>query len=129
MSRVIAALMAVLMVTAFAGPVAAQPGDLRAYELSFAKGVAAFNQGRYDDAEKQFDQALAAKPDDADARYYRGQTLLRLRRFGDAEQAFRALVEQGAARARVGLGIALYYEGRYRDGLGTLQTAERELPD
>jgi tetratricopeptide (TPR) repeat protein len=104
--------------------------DEAAYELNFSKGLIAFEAGRLAEAEELFTRALIAKPGDADAGYYLGQTLLRLRKFAAAEQVFRQILETEPAshRALLGLAIALYNLEQDRAALEALERAERLDP-
>lgn len=57
-------------------------------ERLVAKGEAAFQAQRYDEARALFEQAVAADPRDATAAYDLGLALGKLGRWGEAEQAF-----------------------------------------
>jgi len=110
---------------------AAEPVNLQQYDLAFSKGILKFNQGRYDEAQILFTQALDAKPGDPDATYYLGQALIRTRNYAAAEQTFQRLVdsEPASGRGRLGLAMAQYYQDKHREALSNLSTAETALPN
>lgn len=107
------------------------PLDPQAYELNLSKGLIQFDQGRYQEAERLFTQALAANSDDPDAGYYLGQALIRLKNFQAAEERFRQILNSHPTegRALLGLGMAQYHQGRYQEVLTSLAAAEKILPD
>src|SRR6185436_18521951 len=77
-----------------------QETDAQQYDLSLAKGVIQFDDGRYEEAEPLFRKALEAKPDDPEASYYLGQTLTRTKKHEEAEVIFRRMAERDAASGR-----------------------------
>jgi Flp pilus assembly protein TadD len=121
-----------LVVLSGPGLVPAQsPVAPQQYDLSFAKGVLKFNQGKYDEARSFFAEALDAKPGDMDATYYLGQSLIRTRRYPDAERVFRALVEAepSSGKGKLGLAMAQYYQAKYMEALKNLEEAQGLLPN
>lgn len=101
------------------------------YDFKMSKGTLEFSKRRYDKAVELFQEALAARPGDADALNYLGQTQLRLRDYAGAEGTFRTLLEQEQEyeRAHLGLGIAQTGLGKYRDALSSLNAAEKISTD
>ncbi len=113
-------------------PLSAQiASDSQLFELNFSKGLLKFNQGLYTDAERYLADALKAKPDDSEARFYYGQTLLRTQRPSEGEQVFRELLkrEPGSGRALLGLGMAQFQQGAYREAVASLTAAQQALPE
>jgi Flp pilus assembly protein TadD len=112
-------------------PAAAQSEDPEAYELYFSRAVLEFNNQRYAPAEALFREALKAKPDDQEARYYLGHTLIRTGKFEAAETVFRDMLAAGprSGRAHLGAGIARFNRGRYQEALTDLEAAERIMPE
>jgi tetratricopeptide (TPR) repeat protein len=90
-----------------------------------------YSHERYVEAERSLREAFNAKPGDSVAGYYLGQTLIRLKRYGAAEERYREILRRAPtdARARMGLGMALYHQGRNSEALGELKTAEQGLKD
>ncbi len=124
---VIGTLMLLLCVgTAIAqGPIASQN-----YDLSYAKGLVAFDSERYKKAEALFRSALEGKPGDPDASYYLGQTLIRAKKYQAAEAVFQTMLDADptAGRAWLGLGIVHYNKEAYQAALTSLAAAEDWLP-
>jgi len=105
--------------------------DPEAYDLNFSKGLVAFENGQYVQAETLLRRALAARPGDEDASFYLGQTLLKLRRQADAETVFRDMLTRNpdSGHGLLGLGMLEYSRERYDDALVHLTAAQRVLPD
>ncbi len=106
------------------GPIASQN-----YDLSYAKGLVAFDSERYEEAEALFRMALEAKPGDPNASYYLGQTLLRAKKFQEAKSVFRTLLDADPTSGRtwLGLGIVQYNQETYQAALTSLALAEERL--
>lgn len=123
-------LLVLMLATLVPAARAQEPSEAQVYELNYAKGVAKFNQGQYQAAEEFFSRALQANPGDPDATYYLGQTLIRSKNYVRGESVFRDLlqIEHRSGRALLGLGIALYYQGKYREALDNLAAAQQALP-
>jgi len=107
------------------GPIASQN-----YDLSYAKGLVAFDSERYTKAEALFRLALEGKPGDPDASYYLGQTLIRAKKYQAAEAVFQTMLDAdpSAGRAWLGLGIVYYNQEAYQAALASLAAAEDWLP-
>jgi len=110
---------------------AAEGDEYREYDFDLSKGILFYNQERYGEAERQFRNALNAKPGDPTAGYYLGLSSLRLQRYTVAEERFREVLRRHPddARARMGLGMALYHQDRYPEASAELASAERTLKD
>lgn len=120
-----------LAAVVFVQTAAAETVNLQRYDLAFSKGILKFNQGRYDEAQILFTQALDAKPGDPDATYYLGQALIRTRNYAAAEQTLQRLVdtEPSSGRGRLGLAMAQYYQDKHREALTNLTAAQAALPN
>jgi tetratricopeptide (TPR) repeat protein len=96
------------------------------YDFSMTKGVVEFGRGHYDRAADLFEQARRARPDDAEATEYLGQTLLRLKKYREAEALFQGLTTGETVRAQswLGLAIAQGQLGKYHEALGSLERAQ-----
>lgn len=101
------------------------------YDLALAKGLHAYSQHHNKEAERLLGAAFTAKPGDPVAGYYLGQVLLRLNRYGEAEERFRDILRQHPTdgRARLGLAMALYHQGRHAEASNQLTAAESDLHD
>jgi tetratricopeptide (TPR) repeat protein len=101
------------------------------YDYSMTKGLVLFGKGRYEEAEKLFQRAADAVPDDLDALDYLGQTQLRLKKYHAAEKTFEKslAVKPFEGRALLGLGISQASLGKYREADESLKAAEIATPD
>src|SRR4051812_11403102 len=61
----------------------------REYDFDLSKGLVLYHSERYSEAERYLAEAVKAKPGDPVAGYYLGQSLLRLKRYGTAEERYR----------------------------------------
>lgn len=96
-----------------------------ASRISYARGLIAFHQARWNEALTAFDRAVRADPNDARARYYRGLTWARL---GDTPRAVEdleaALQQDGSLpHATLDLGIAYLSLQRWGDAETALRRA------
>src|SRR3989441_13166541 len=89
------------------------------------------SQGRYDDAEAAYRDALRLVPDDVRARLGLGLCLRRQRRPADAEAVLReaVLLQPGSASIHAELGGALLEQRQYTDAAPALPGATRPRPD
>jgi tetratricopeptide (TPR) repeat protein len=96
----------------------------------YSHGLVEFHLGRYPDALKLFDQAVAADPDDSYARYYRAVTRGRLHDLDGAISDLRAALaaKPDFDQAALELGVALVQTGALREAIPLLQQAQRD-PD
>ncbi len=94
------------------------------------RGVAAFAEGRFADAEAAFRQAVASLPDDADAHLNLGSALFEQRKLPEAEQEYRRTLEldPAATRARFNLGTLLAASGRRDKAIREYEAALRSDP-
>jgi tetratricopeptide (TPR) repeat protein len=90
---------------------ASDPDDAYGYTML---GWLAYLKGDPEEALREYGKAESIEPFDAKIRYHSGLALLKLRRFGESEQAFRRAlaVDPKHAGACQGLGTALRHQGR-----------------
>jgi tetratricopeptide (TPR) repeat protein len=116
--------------SALAATVAPGLSEAQQYELTLSKGLVKFGKGEYADAEALFRQALQLKPGDPEATEHLAQTLIRLKRYGEAEELFSKIAaQQPSGETLLGLAIAQYYQEKHSDALESLERAERLIPD
>ena len=116
-----------VMALALGGLVAAAPARAsHDSELLYSQGLAFFHAGQYTQALPLFDQAVAADPNDAYARYYRGVTHGRLEQWPAAVTDLRAAAaaKPDLEQVPLELGIALVQNGEYADAVSWLQRAQ-----
>ena len=96
------------------------------YDFSMTKGVVEFGRGHYEQAADFFEQAREAIPDDPEASEYLGQTLLRLKRYPEAEALFHDVTVSHPTRAQSWLGLAIAHSqlGKYHEALKSLEQAQ-----
>jgi predicted Zn-dependent protease len=70
------------------------------YDFNITKGIVEFSRGHYAQAADLFEQARQAVPNDPEATEYLGQTLLRLKKYHEAEALFHDLTISQPARAQ-----------------------------
>ncbi len=101
------------------------------YEVEMAKGLLRFSEEEYEEAARLFSAALKHKPDDPEASYQLGQTLIRLRLYAYAEPLFTRLTAHApdVGRAWLGLGIVQFHRDHYDRALATLVKAQELLPE
>ncbi len=100
------------------------------YDLNFSKGLLKFRTHQYEEAASFFTRAMLAKPADAEAAYYLGQTLIRLNRLAEAESVFKKMRQEHpeSGRAFLGLGMAQFYQEQYSSALDNLISAQARNP-
>src|SRR2546428_8208976 len=88
------------------------------------------SQGRYDDAEAAYREALRLAPDDVRARLSLGLCLRRQRRPADAEAVLReaVLLQPGSASIHAELGGAPFEQRKYTDAAPAVPEAPRPPP-
>src|SRR3989442_4683171 len=88
------------------------------------------SQGRYDDAEAAYREALRLAPDDVRARLGLGLCLRRQRRPADAEAVLReaVLLQPGSASIHAELGGALFEQRKYTDAAAAFREGARPPP-
>lgn len=108
-----------------AQPAAAQAPN-ETYDFSITKGVVEFGRGHYEQAASFFERARQAVPGDPEASEYLGQTLLRLKRYPEAETLFHDVTVSHPTRAQSWLGLAITQSqlGKYHDALKSLEQAQ-----
>ncbi|MBY0248656.1 MAG: tetratricopeptide repeat protein [Nitrospiraceae bacterium] len=100
------------------------------YDFSMTKGVVEFGRGRYEQAALLFEQARQARPNDTEAADYLGQTLLRLKKYREAEVLFQDLTKDTAVSAQSWLGLAISQGQlrKYHEALASLEQAQKLDP-
>ena len=73
------------------------------YDFNISKGIVEFGRGHYTQAADHFEQARQAVPNDPEAIDYLGQTLLRLKKYQEAEALFHDLTMKQPARPQAWL--------------------------
>lgn len=101
------------------------------YDFHLSKGLYLYSRHEDKESQRALAQALSAKPGDPVAGYYLGRSLLRSRQYGAAEDRFREVLQRHPdnGQARLGLGMALYHQGRHADALDNLSAAESRVHD
>ncbi len=112
-------------------PIFAQPTPAsETYDFTVSKGLLEFGKGRYEVAASLFRKALEARPHDMRARELLGQALLRLERYGEAEQIFAQLVAEHPQyeEALLGLGLSQLKQQDYESARKNLDLAAAASP-
>jgi tetratricopeptide (TPR) repeat protein len=102
------------------------------YYLAYSKrGLALEESGRLEEAVKDYEQVLRARPDFAPLRVYTGTLYYRLGRYGEAIQEFQTAVVLDPAyeEAHRNLGIMYYNQGRSEAALQEFSAAIRLQPN
>lgn len=101
------------------------------YDFHLSKGLYLYSRHEDKEAQRALAQALSAKPGDPVAGYYLGRSLLRSRQYRAAEDRFREVLQRHPdnGQARLGLGMALYHQGRHADALDHLSAAESRVQE
>jgi tetratricopeptide (TPR) repeat protein len=88
-------------------------------------GVTLQEMGRLDEAAVSLKQAIAIKPDYAEAHSNLGSTLKELRKAEEAESSFRKaiFINPELKSAKANLGKLLMDKNQHKDGLGLLRNA------
>jgi tetratricopeptide (TPR) repeat protein len=98
------------------------------------KGIQLYRSKQYTDAERELQQSVEASPEDTQARYYLGLTLLELGKYDDAKTQFEALskpqeTSPTPAEVQVGLGRAYMNLKEYGQAQASLDKALKDNPD
>ena len=119
--------LAVWIVLAQAAP-AQVPNET--YDFSITKGLVEFGRQHYEQAAIFFEQARQAMPGDPEAIEYLGQTLLRLKRYPEAENLFQDLTARHPTRPQSWLGLAISQSqlGKYHEAVKSLEQAQKLDP-
>ena len=73
-------------------------GPLERNPPKVAEGLKAYDEGRYEDALRDFEAAQKQLPDSAALQYDKGNALYRLQRHDEARQAYAATIEREPAQ-------------------------------
>jgi len=100
-------------------------------ELYFSKGVAEFNEGRFEQALTEFNKAAEEDPRNAQVQYYLGLTQIQLNDPKAAVDSFKRGLELDPAlpHAHYDLAIAYYKLGEYDSALKEFRPAEEQEPN
>ena len=114
--------------TMWADVLAKRPHNARAH---LGLGVAAFNRGDNESAERHLQNALSIDRHYGDAWYNLGNVLLQFERFDDAADAFRQSIEYGVPTAGkyYNLGLALKKGRRIEEAISAYSRAIWQAPD
>ena len=91
-------------------------------------GKRLFEENKYQEAEQELREAVAAEPDSAEANYYLGADLVQLNKYKEAEP----FLEKASAEkpeARVALGHAYMMQDRLNDATRLLNEAAKDQPE
>jgi tetratricopeptide (TPR) repeat protein len=107
---------------------ATHPNSERAYQL---QGQAYFGSHKLAEAEKQYQLAVALRPDIPGLHLELGQVYAEGSQWAKAEEQFRAEVQlqPGSGEAAYRLGEALLQEGKFEEALAELERSDRLRPD
>jgi tetratricopeptide (TPR) repeat protein len=96
-----------------------------------AAGIAALDAGKFEEAERSFERAVAANQDDYAARFYLALAQTFLNKDEAAMAGFERVLQMkpGLFEAEVNLGLLQYRHRRFREAIGTLENARRSKPD
>lgn len=99
-------------------------------EDPLARGTRLLQDGRYAEAERALDEAVAAQPDSAKAHYYLGLTLSRQKDYRPAMRELEKALEldPDLKGAHLSLGISYYRTGAYRKAVKALARSIGEEP-
>jgi tetratricopeptide (TPR) repeat protein len=102
-------------------------GPLERNPQKVAEGLAAYDEGRYEDALKAFETAQKQLPESAALEYDRGNALYRLRRLDEAREAYQHAAEMAPGelgeRDLYNLGNAMAELGRTQEAIGVYRRA------
>jgi tetratricopeptide (TPR) repeat protein len=123
----IIALTAVVSLAAVHGVYGQSPLPSKEYDLKMARGVNALNRQKYEEAEKAFLQALAARPNDVEATYSLGVVQLSQGRYELAEGTLQKVqtLDPRFGRVHLELGRVVFHMGRYDVALAALLKADK----
>jgi tetratricopeptide (TPR) repeat protein len=112
------------MTVAFALWMALQTPDVSA-------GIAALDAGRFEEAEKLFERAVAAGKDDYSALFYLSLAQTFLNKDDAAMAGFRRVLEikPGLFEAEINLGLLQYRHRKFREAIPVLEAARKSKPD
>lgn len=93
----------------------------------YNKGLSYYKQGNYAKAIAEFEPIVKDNPEYEDGFRILGHSYLKTRQYDKASQAFRKAIDlkDGNINSYLGLGIALYNQGRYQDSIATLLEGEK----
>jgi tetratricopeptide (TPR) repeat protein len=94
-------------------------------------GIAALDAGKFEEAEKSFERAVAADKSDYSALFYLSLAQTFLNKDDAAMAGFRRVLEMkpGLFEAEVNLGLLEYRHRKFADAIATLESARKSKPD
>lgn len=112
------------MTIAFALWLALQTPDVSA-------GIAALDAGKFEEAERLFERAVAAGKDDYSALFYLSLAQTFLNKDDAAMAGFRRVLEMkpGLFEAEINLGLLQYRHRKFREAIPVLEAARKSKPD
>ncbi|MFQ5738410.1 MAG: tetratricopeptide repeat protein [Acidobacteriota bacterium] len=117
----------VSLLVSVSGPILAQPA-----RKDVAAGNKFFQQGKFDEAQRQYEQALREDPDSAGIRFNVGDALFKKKSFQEASKSFLDAVQSEDAelksKAFYNLGNSLFRQGKLAQSILAYQRALRILP-
>lgn len=96
-----------------------------------AAGIAALDAGKFEEAEKLFERAVAADKDDYSALFYLSLAQTFLNKDEAAMTGFRRVLEMkpGLFEAEINLGLLQYRHRKFREAIPVLEAARKSKPD
>ncbi|MCU0633110.1 MAG: tetratricopeptide repeat protein [Methanolinea sp.] len=109
----------------------AVPASAQTAGVYMVKGDELSDEGKYEEAIAQYDQAIAFEPKAAPAWCGKGLALYNLTRYDEALDAFdqAIAINPNYAKAQYGRGVALYELGRYDDAIAAYDIAFKIYPE
>ncbi len=106
-------------------PPPAEEAPSQIYDLAMTKGLYLLSEKKYDEAIVIFQDALKAKPNDRDARYYLGSSRRLLGQYDVAYETLKPITASDPSFQKVhfDLGVATYHLKRYDESLSELALA------
>lgn len=111
----------------FVVPTLALVLGVQAHAADLEEGIRLYQAKEYQQAEVALRKAVEAAPDNPEANYRLGMTLLELKKYEESEACFNK-ASKAKPEARVGLGRALMERDRYDSALREFDQAARALP-
>jgi tetratricopeptide (TPR) repeat protein len=91
-------------------------------------GKRMFEEKKYNEAAQIFREAVTNEPDNVEANYYLGETLLKLEKYGDSEP-FLAKAAKDKLEARTMLGYSYLMQNRLTEASEALDSAQQGLEE
>ena len=98
------------------------------YGADLDEGKRSFLAGDFQGAQKALREVVAAEPDNHEANYYLGMSLLEQQKYGEAEP-FLKQADSGMPEARIGLARVNLMQDRLPEAMRLLDSAQKARPD